>query len=220
MSLRAYAFDAYGTLFDVHSAIGRHREAIGDDADALSALWRSKQLEYSWVRSLMGRYVDFWTITQEALDYSMARFPSVDKALRPKLLDAYWRLEPYPDVLPALTKLRHMGHSIAIFTNGTREMAEAAASASAVLPLIDIVVSVEDMKQYKTTPAVYQHLCQRLDMKPREVCLVSSNRWDIAGGVAAGLRSIWVNRTGMPDEYFDAQPDQDMSSLLDLSLYG
>jgi 2-haloacid dehalogenase len=219
MPIRAYAFDAYGTLFNVHAAIGRHREAIGEDADALSALWRSKQLEYSWVRTLMGRYVDFWTITQEALDFSLARFPSVDKALRPKLLDAYWRLEAYLDVLPALTRLRQMGHTIAIFTNGTREMAEAAANASAVLPLVDLVVSVEDLKAYKTTPAVYAHLCERLDMKPREVCLVSSNRWDIAGGVAAGLRSIWVNRTGMPDEYFDAQPDHDITSLLDHSLY-
>jgi 2-haloacid dehalogenase len=216
MPIKAYAFDAYGTLFNVHAAIGRHREAIGEDADALSALWRSKQLEYSWVRTLMGRYVDFWTITQEALDFSLARFPAVDKALRPKLLDAYWRLEAYPDVLPALIKLRRMGHQIAIFTNGTREMAEAAANASAVLPLVDLVVSIEELKVYKTTPSVYQNLCDRLDLKPREVCLVSSNRWDIAGGVAAGLRSIWVNRTGMPDEYFDAQPDQDVASLAEI----
>jgi len=214
--VRAYAFDAYGTLFNVHAAIGRHREALGEDADALSQLWRAKQLEYSWIRTLMGRYVDFWTLTQEALDYALARYPSIDKTLRPKLLDAYWRLEAYPDVLPALIKLRRMGHLIAIFTNGTREMAEAAASASAVLPLVDMVVSIEEQRQYKTTPAVYQHLCKALDLKPHEICLVSSNRWDIAGGTAFGLRSIWVNRTGMPDEYFDAQPDQDVTSLAEI----
>ena len=213
MTIRAYAFDAYGTLFDVHAAISRHREAVGEDADALSALWRAKQLEYSWVRTLMGRYIDFWSITQDALDYALARFPSVDKALKPTLLDAYWRLEAYPDVLPTLTKLRIMGHTVAIFTNGTREMAEAAASASAVLPLIDMVVSVEDTRRYKSAPKVYENLCQRLDMKPSEVCLVSSNRWDIAGGAAYGLRTIWVNRTGLPDEYFDAQPDRDVRSL-------
>ena len=213
MTIRAYAFDAYGTLFDVHAAISRHREAVGEDADALSALWRAKQLEYSWVRTLMGRYIDFWSITQDALDHALARFPSVDKALKPTLLDAYWRLEAYPDVLPTLTKLRIMGHTVAIFTNGTREMAEAAASASAVLPLIDMVVSVEDTRRYKSAPKVYENLCQRLDMKPSEVCLVSSNRWDIAGGAAYGLRTIWVNRTGMPDEYFDAQPDRDVRSL-------
>ena len=213
MTIRAYAFDAYGTLFDVHAAINRHREAVGDDADALSALWRAKQLEYSWVRTLMGRYTDFWSITQDALDYALARFPSVDIALKPTLLDAYWRLEAYPDVLPTLTKLRIMGQTVAIFTNGTREMAEAAASASAVLPLIDMVVSVEDICRYKTAPDVYENLCKRLDMKPSEVCLVSSNRWDIAGGAAYGLRTIWVNRTGLPDEYFDAQPDRDVRSL-------
>jgi 2-haloacid dehalogenase len=216
MPIRAYAFDAYGTLFDVHAAIGRHRAAIGEDANALSALWRAKQLEYSWVRTLMGRYRDFWSLTQEALDFALARFPNVDKALRPALLDAYWRLEAYPDVLPALGRLRRMGHQIAIFTNGTREMAEAAASASAVLPFVDIVVSVEDVGAFKTTPAVYQHLCDRLDMPAREICLVSSNRWDIAGGVAFGLRSVWVNRTGMPDEYFDAQPDKDVKSLAEI----
>lgn len=216
MTIRAYAFDAYGTLFNVHAAIGRHREAIGEDADALSALWRIKQLEYSWMRTMMGRYKDFWTVTQEALDFCLARYPDVDKALRPKLLDAYWRLDAYDDVLPTLTRLRRMGHSIAIFTNGTKEMAEAAANASAVLPIVDMIVSVDDIGQFKTVPAVYQHLCDRLDMKPQEVCLVSSNRWDIAGGVAFGLRSIWVNRTGMPDEYFDAQPDKDAKGLTEI----
>ena len=216
MPIRAYAFDAYGTLFDVHAAIGRHRGVIGKDADALSALWRVKQLEYSWIRTMMGRYKDFWTLTQEALDYALARFPSVDPAIRKDLLDAYWRLEAYPDVAPALTRLRRAGHAIAIFTNGTQEMAEAAASASAVLPLVDMVVSIEKMQQFKTVPAVYQNLCTRLDMQPDEVCLVSSNRWDIAGGVAFGLGSIWVNRTDMPDEYFDARPDKIVTSLAEI----
>jgi 2-haloacid dehalogenase len=213
MPIRAYAFDAYGTLFDVHSAIGRHRAAIGEDADALSALWRAKQLEYTWVRTLMGRYSDFWTLTQEALD----RFPSVDMALRPKLLDAYWRLGAYDDVLPALERLRRMGHELAIFTNGTHAMAEAAANAAAVLPFMDMIVSVDDIGQFKTRPEAYRHLCERLSHKPQDICLVSSNRWDVAGGVAFGLSAIWVNRAGHPDEYFDAQPDRDVSSLSEIS---
>jgi 2-haloacid dehalogenase len=216
MPIRAYAFDAYGTLFDVHAAIGRHRAAIGEDADALSALWRAKQLEYSWTRTLMSRYLDFWQLTQEALDFALSRFPEVDKRLRAQLLDAYWRLDAYPDVAPVLTRLRQMGHQLAIFTNGTQEMAEAAANASSVLPLVDMVVSVDRVRQFKTTPAVYQNLCERLDMTPREICLVSSNRWDIAGGSAFGLRTVWVNRTNMPDEYFDAQPDQDVKSLSEI----
>jgi 2-haloacid dehalogenase len=110
-----------------------------------------------------------------------------------------------------------MGYQIAIFTNGTQEMAEAAANASAVLPLVDMVVSVDRVQQFKTTPTVYQNLCDRLDMKPKDICLISSNRWDIAGGAAYGLRTIWVNRTGMPDEYFDLQPDKDIRSLSEIT---
>jgi 2-haloacid dehalogenase len=216
MPIRAYAFDAYGTLFDVHSAIQRHRERIGEDADALSALWRAKQLEYTWVRTLMGRYQDFWQLTQEALDFALHRFPAVDRALKADLLEAYWRLGSYDDVLPALTRLRQMGHELAIFTNGTFAMADAAANASAVAPLIDMIVSVDDIRQFKTRPETYAHLCAKLGHKAGDICLVSSNRWDIAGGAAYGLRTIWVNRAGMPDEYFDAQPDQDVRSLSEI----
>jgi 2-haloacid dehalogenase len=216
MPIRAYAFDAYGTLFDVHSAIARHREAIGEDADAVSAMWRVKQLEYSWVRTLMGRYQDFWQLTQEALDFTLARFPSVDKKLKAALLDAYWRLGAYDDVLPTLTRLRLMGHETAIFTNGTYAMADAAANAAAVAPHIDMIVSVDEIGMFKTKAETYAHLCAKLGHDPREICLVSSNRWDIAGGSAFGLRTIWVNRAGMPDEYFDAQPDQDVRSLSEI----
>jgi 2-haloacid dehalogenase len=216
MPARAYAFDAYGTLFDVHAAIRRHAAEVGPEADALSALWRAKQLEYSWVRTLMGRYEDFWSLTQQALDVALARFPSVDPAVRPKLLDAYWRLEAYPDVHPALVRLRRMGHQLSIFTNGTRAMAEGAANASAVLPLIDEIVSVDDVGLFKPRPEVYAHLCRRMGLKAADVCLVSSNRWDIAGGAAFGLATAWVNRTGQPDEYRDAAPDRVIRSLEDL----
>jgi 2-haloacid dehalogenase len=216
MTIRAYAFDAYGTLFDVHAAIRRHAAEVGSEADALSALWRAKQLEYAWVRTLMGRYVDFWTLTQEALDFVLARFPSVDPAVRAKLLDAYWRLEAYPDALPALAKLRRMGHQLAIFTNGSRAMAEGAANAAAVLPLIDEIVTVDDVGLFKARPEVYAHLCARMGFAADEVCLVSSNRWDIAGGAAFGLRTAWVNRAGQPDEYRDAPPDRTIRSLGEL----
>jgi 2-haloacid dehalogenase len=216
MTIRAYAFDAYGTLFDVHAAIRRHADTVGPDADALSALWRAKQLEYTWTRTLMGRYRDFWELTQQALDFALARFPSVDPSVRPKLLDAYWRLEAYPDVVPALTKLRRAGHQLALFTNGTRLMAEAAASASAVLPFLDEVVTVDDVGQFKTRPEVYAHLVSRMDMPPADICLISSNRWDIAGGAAFGLATAWVNRTGQPDEYADLPPGRVMTRLGEL----
>jgi 2-haloacid dehalogenase len=213
MTIRAYAFDAYGTLFDVHAAIRRHAEAIGPDADALSALWRAKQLEYSWTRTLMGRYLDFWQLTQQALDFALARFPAVDPAIRPQLLDAYWRLAAYPDVNATLAKLRRMGHILALFTNGTRDMAEAAANASAVLPLLDDIVTVDDVKLFKTRPETYAYLCKRLDMPAADICLVSSNRWDIAGGAAFGLQTAWVNRTDQPAEYADLPPGRAIAGL-------
>lgn len=216
MPIRAYAFDAYGTLFDVHAAVARHREAVGPDADALSALWRSKQLEYSWVLTLAGRYRDFWTLTGEALDFALKRFPSVDGALRKPLLDSYGKLDAYPDVAPALLRLRQAGREIAIFTNGTQAMAEAAANASAVLPLVDLIVSVDDIRQFKTAPAAYRHLCERMGLGPKDLCLVSSNRWDIAGGAAYGLKTVWLNRAGMPDEYGDLKPTQVIGSLKEL----
>ncbi len=217
MPVTAFAFDAYGTLFDVHSAIRRHAAAVGPDADALSALWRTKQLEYSWVRTLMGRYQDFWTLTEQALDFALLRFPAVDPSVRPLLLDAYWRLDAYPDVIPAMTRLRRAGHALAIFTNGTRAMAEGAASASAVLPFIDEIVTVDDIRAFKTTPEAYAHLRRRMDRPAHEICLVSSNRWDIAGGVAFGLGAAWVNRTGQPEEYADQPAGRVLTGLADLS---
>jgi 2-haloacid dehalogenase len=213
MTIRAYAFDAYGTLFDVHAAIRRHAAAIGPDADALSALWRAKQLEYTWVRTLAGRYRDFWSLTQEALDFALARFPAVDPAIRQRLLDAYWRLEAYPDALAARERLRRAGHEIALFTNGTFAMADAAANAAAIAPLVDLIVSVDDLRMFKARPEVYAHLCGRMGRLPAEVCLVSSNRWDVAGAVAFGMPAVWVNRTGQPDEYADLPPGRMLAGL-------
>jgi 2-haloacid dehalogenase len=217
MPPRAYAFDAYGTLFDVHAAIRRHAAAVGREADALSALWRAKQLEYTWTRTLMGRYVDFWELTQQALDFALARFPGVDPEVRPLLLGSYWRLQAYPDVPPALERLRRMGRTLALFTNGTRAMAEAAADAATVLPFLDDVVTVDDVGVFKTRPETYAHLCRRLDLPASEICLVSSNRWDVAGGAAFGLRTIWLNRTAQPDEYADLPADSVASSLAELA---
>lgn len=218
MTERAYAFDAYGTLFDVHAAMERYRPALGDCADAFSAHWRAKQLEYAFVRTLMGRYIDFWTLTQEALDHTLASFPAVDRELRAGLLDVYWRLPAFPDVLPALTKLRRMGATLVIFTNGTQAMAEAAASAASVLPLIDMVVSVDETRHFKTSPETYRHLAERLGLPATDITLVSSNRWDVAGAQSYGLETIWLNRQNRPDEYHDALPRRVIASLAGLEL--
>ena len=123
---RAYVFDAYGTLFDVHAAIARHRAAAGPDAERFSEIWRTKQLEYSWTLTLAGRYVDFWTLTERALDYAFARVPSVDRALRPKLLDAYLKLDAFPDARTAVDTLKARGSRTAILSNGSPSMLDAA----------------------------------------------------------------------------------------------
>lgn len=216
MRLRHLAFDAYGTLFDVNAAIARHREAVGPDAASLSALWRVKQLEYSWTLTLMGRYVDFWTLTGRALDFALARHPAVDPGLREKLLDAYLRLEAFPDVKPALEGLRALGYKLSIFTNGTEAMAAAAAESAGLNGAISQIVSVDAIRRYKTDPAAYAHLARRLGLPKGEIGLVSSNRWDVAGASNAGIAAVWVNRGGMPDEYAGLGPARVVSTLAEL----
>ena len=196
---RAFVFDAYGTLFDVHAAIARHPAAAGPDADRVSEIWRSKQLEYTWTLTLAGRYVDFWTLTERALDFALARFPSVDTALRPKLLDAYLMLDAFPDARAALRDLKARGAATAILSNGTPKML-AAAVAAAKLDL-DAVLSVDAIRIYKPRPEVYALVTDRFKLLPADVVFVSSNRWDVMGAAAFGFRTVWVNRAGMPNEY-------------------
>lgn len=214
--IKAYAFDAYGTLFDVHSAMAHHRQAMGADADAFSALWRAKQLEYSWTRTLMDRYADFWTLTQEALDFTLARFPNVSRSLRQPLLDAYHRLDAYPDAVPALKVLAGSGKRLALFTNGTRAMAKAAATSAGIAAAFEAIISVDDIRRYKTDPEAYGLVHETLGLALGEVALVSSNRWDVAGAVAFGMPAVWVNRTGQPDEYLDLAPVRVVSGLAEL----
>ncbi|MCA1952842.1 MAG: haloacid dehalogenase type II [Hyphomicrobiales bacterium] len=202
---RIFMFDAYGTLFDVHAAVARAGAPLGARAEALSALWRAKQLEYSWTMTLMGRAgeVDFWTLTGRALDFALARFAIDD----PALLDAYAVLDAYPDVAPALAALKAAGHRTAIFTNGTRRMVEAAIAASGIGALLDHVITVEPTGRFKPDPAVYAHACAEAGAPPpRKIVFVSSNRWDVAAAAHAGFTPIWVNRSGQPAEYPGLEP--------------
>jgi 2-haloalkanoic acid dehalogenase type II len=139
----AYVFDAYGTLFDVHAAIARHRAAAGSEADRFSEIWRAKQLEYTWTLTLAGHYVDFWTLTERALDFAFARVPSVDRGLRPKLLEAYLALDAYPDARAALTRLKAQGARLAILSNGTPRMLTAAVETAGMDGLFDALLSVD-----------------------------------------------------------------------------
>jgi 2-haloacid dehalogenase len=209
----AFVFDAYGTLFDVHAAIGRHRGAVGPDADRLSELWRIKQLEYTWTLTLAGRYEDFWTLTGRALDVALARFPAVDRALRPALLDAYKTLDAFADARAALTALKARGHPTAILSNGSPAMLEAAVAAAGLGPHLDAVLSVDAIRMYKPRPEVYRLATDRFAVAPADVVFVSSNRWDVMGATAFGFRAAWINRGGMPDEYSDLAPAQVLSDL-------
>src|SRR6185437_8355645 len=144
-----FVFDAYGTLFDVHAAIARFRGEAGPDADRMSDIWRTKQLEYSWTLTLAGHYVDFWTLTERALDYALARVPSVNKALRPKLLDAYFKLDAFPDARAALRALRSKGHKTGILSNGSPNMLSGAVDAAGIRGDLDGVLSVDVLKMFK-----------------------------------------------------------------------
>jgi 2-haloacid dehalogenase len=151
--------------------------------------------------TLADRYVDFWTLTERALDYAFARVPSVDRALRPKLLETYLKLDAFPDARSALTDLKARGLRVAILSNGTARMLGAAVEASGIGGLCDAVLSVEAVRMYKPRPEVYALVTDRYGIAPDEVAFVSSNRWDVMGAAAFGYRPIWVNRSQMPEEY-------------------
>jgi len=206
MTHAAYVFDAYGTLFDVHAAVRRHAEAIGPQGQALSQLWRAKQLEYSWVRSLMGAYRDFWQLTEEALDFSLQAMPEVDRSVRDNLLEAYWKLDCYPEVPAVLKALRARGAKLAILSNGSPDMLASAVRNAALDDIIDDVFSVDVLKTFKTSPAVYELVTTAYRIYPDAVSFQSSNRWDVAGAAQFGFRPVWINRSRVPDEYRDLAP--------------
>lgn len=210
---KAVIFDAYGTLFDVHSAVGRHMAKVGPDAARFSDVWRTKQLEYSWVLSLAGRYEPFWNLTEQALDYAFARFPDVDRSLRPLLLEAYRGLDAYPEVQRALQALRTRGLCTGILSNGDPGMLKAAVDSANLAGDLDVVLSVDAAQIFKTSPRSYDLVLQALSVAESEVVFVSSNRWDIAGAAAFGFTPIWVNRLGLPDEYVELAPSAVISSL-------
>lgn len=197
---RACVFDAYGTLLDVHSAIRRHRGAAGTRADLVSQTWRTKQLEYAWVRSLSGQYANFWECTTAALDFALD-LHSVDRSQRDALLDAYRTLDPFPDVLSALQRLRAAGMGIAVLSNGTGQMLADAFRSAKLIDMLDSCISIEAIGHYKPSPAAYALATRELGLKASSIGFISSNAWDVAGARAFGFTPVWVNRGDSPDEY-------------------
>lgn len=213
---RAVVFDAYGTLLDFASAAAGARDVLGERWQPLSDLWRRKQLEYSWLRALMGRHADFWTVTGDGLDYALEALRIQEPGLRARLMDAYGRLGPYPDAEDTLRRLRAAGLKTAILSNGAPRMLAQAVKSARLDGLLDLVLSVEEVGTYKPHQSVYRLACDRLGAWPAELVFVSSNGWDAWGAKAAGLRVAWCNRAGLPRERLGEGPDAEMGSLADL----
>ena len=206
MTYDAYIFDAYGTLFDVHAAVRKYSDAIGKDAAQLSDIWRVKQLEYSWIHGRIEAYKDFWLLTEQALDFAFDKVPSADRSTRQSLLDAYWKLDCYGEVPEVLAKLKTNGAKLAILSNGSSDMLEAAVKSAGLDDLLDAVISVDRISTFKPNSDVYKMCEDEFGLKAEEISYQSSNRWDVAAAVNFGFRTIWINRTKQPDEYREFSP--------------
>jgi len=217
--MKAIAFDAYGTLFDVFSVTALGEELFPGKGNALAQLWRLKQLQYSMLRTLMGRHRDFWRLTEDSLVYT-ARSLGLDLTSdkRARLLDAYLTLAAFPDVKPGLAALRGQGLRLAILSNGEPRMLEAAARSAGIVDLLDAILSVEEVKVFKPSPRVYQLAPERLQVPRAELGFVSSNGWDVAGAASAGLQTFWIQRrAGEPPEELGFAADHIVSTITDLA---
>ena len=212
-SCKVCIFDAYGTLFDVNSAVAAFRDKLGDIAASLSELWRTKQLEYSWLRSLMGCYAPFWQVTGEALDFALERFGINDPLLRSKLMGLYLELDAYPEVKATLQSLRSRGFKTAILSNGSKEMVVSAVRSAGLYNELDQLLTVEDVEIFKPHPSVYQTVLDRFDVAASEVAFQSSNGWDIAGAARFGFNTIWINRAKLVQDVLPSGPQQIVQSL-------
>ncbi len=214
-------FDAYGTLFDVAAAARRASQE--PDFSSLQTLWprlsddwRRKQLEYTWLRSMMGVHADFATVTADALDWALSAQGLANPPLRARLLALYDALAPFPEVPAVLGTLRERGHRLAVLSNGTPAMLERAATSAGIAPLFEALISVEDIATYKPNPAVYGLVQSRLGVPPDSVLFVSSNGWDVAGAGQFGFATVWINRTGAPVDMLPHRPQRILTDLTGL----
>lgn len=215
--IRACVFDAYGTLFDFGSAAAACADVLGDRTAALTALWRDKQLQYSWLRGLQGRYAPFRQVTGEALDFALESLGLAgNPALRARLMDLYDRLDPFPEVPAVLGALRARGLATATLSNGSPDMLGAACASSGLDGLLDAVISVEEVPSFKPDPRVYRLAPDRLGVAAAEILFVSANGWDAWAASAFGMRVAWCNRAGARPERLPGAPDAEVRSLADL----
>jgi 2-haloacid dehalogenase len=211
--MQHYVFDAYGTLFNVHAAAERYKDAIGPAWQQLSQTWRAKHIEYTWVHSLARRPVTFWLLAGRSLDYAIATVGGIPSGLRNELLESYRSMDAYPEVREVLDALKARQAKLAILSNGDPDMLQSAVRASKLEGLFDAVVSVAAAATFKPSPRVYRLVTDLYACAPDAVSFQSSNRWDIAGAKAFGFRCVWVNRASQPDEYPDMAPDVEVRDL-------
>lgn len=212
-------FDAYGTLFDFNSAVARHRRTVGPSANALAELWRTKQIQYTWLRNAMGSYAPFWQVTGEALDHCLAAHRIVDPVARERLMSAYLALDPFPEAPGMLACLARAAMRTAILSNGNPGMLDPMVAASGLANRFEAVLSVDEAGVFKPDPRVYRLVEARCGVAPDKVCFLSSNCWDAHGAAQFGFHSVWVNRTGAPDDRLPgtlAAQIRDLSDLPDL----
>jgi 2-haloacid dehalogenase len=217
MTTPIYVFDAYGTLYDLHSAVGRYREEVGPKSDLLSAIWRAKQLEYTWIHARVERPTSFAAVTEQGLDFAIAAVGGIQKGLREELLAAYRSLLPYPEVPDVLDDLKGSGARLAILSNGDPEMLDAIVHSAGFDGIFDAVLSVSQVGVFKPAMACYKMATDFFGAAPGAISFQSSNRWDIAGANVHGFKTVWINRTGAPDEYPDFPANRiarDLTGLL------
>ncbi len=212
----ACVFDAYGTLFDVHSAVARGGATLGEKAQGVSDLWRQKQLEYTWLRSLMDTHVDFWQVTNDGLDHALAAHGIDDPALKESLMSLYLTLDAYPDVSACLGALRSGGKATAILSNGAPRMLEAAVGSAGLTELLDKVLSVESVGIYKPDRRVYQLAVDALEVAADRICFVSTNPWDASGAAHFGFKVAWLNRFGKQPDRLPGEIPGEITTLADL----
>ena len=214
-NIKAIIFDAYGTLFDVNSAAEKCKDKIGDKWEAFANYWRTTQLEYTWLRSLMKRHKDFWQVTEDSLDKSMKVF-NIDNSMRNELLDLYKILSPYPEVPEVLKSLKEKNYKLSILSNGTPSLLNELVKSNNLENLFDDVFSIEEVGIYKPDSKVYDMPIKKYKIKNNEVAFLSANTWDVSGGGNYGFNSIWVNRNNSIFDNLDYRPQYEVKSLKEL----
>ncbi len=211
-NVTACVFDAYGTLFDVNSAAAKCKEKLGDKWENFANAWRTTQLEYTWLRSLMKKYKNFWQITEDSLDHTMATF-KIDKNMREELLNLYKELIPYPEVKECLDGLKSKKIKITILSNGTPDLLKRLVESNNIQNYFDDIMSVENVGVYKPDSKVYEMPIKKYSCKPENICFLSSNTWDVSGGGVFGYNAIWVNRFNKIFDKLDYKPQYIINNL-------